>query len=184
MPSRLNKLVVNELKEQFAGVDTCLLIDFTDLSGRKAAALRRQLRAECGAGASFSIIKASLARRAFGEVDGMAPLAAESEGLLTGPTGIAYGADDPVLMARTVADWGKKEKVLRFKGGLLAGRPLAAEAAAALAKIPPKNVLMAQVVGTIAAPLTGLLAVAQGPIRKLLGLADALAKKQAEAETG
>ena len=178
MPSRLNKLVVTELKEEFRGVDTCLFVDFSGLSGRKAAELRRQLQAACGARVAFTIVKTSLAKRAFAELETMAPLVdGPLSKCLIGPTGVAYGADDPVVMARTLAEWGKKERVLRFKGGLLAGRPLAAGAAADLAKIPPRPVLIAQVIGTISAPLYGLLAVARGPIRKLLGVANALARK-------
>jgi len=180
MPSRLNQLTVSEIKKEFLSVDTCVLVDFTGLGGRKAADLRHQLRAACGEGAAFTVLKTTLARRAFAELQGMAALA-QGDAYLTGPTGIAYGADDPVVLARTLADWGKKEKTLKFKGGLLAGKPLAPDVVAQLAKIPPRPILLALVVGTIAAPLSGLLAVTQGPIRKFVGLVDALAKKKAEA---
>ncbi len=185
MPSRLNKLMVEELAEKFRQVDTCIFVDFTGLTGRKAADLRHQLQATCGQAAAFTMVKASLAKRAFAQIEGMAALADDGllDELTTGPTGIAYGSEDPVQAARTLPEWSKKERVLRFKGGLLAGRPLAAEAVAELAKIPPKHILMARVVGTIAAPLTSLLRVAQGPIRKLLGLADALAEQNARKET-
>jgi len=184
MPSRLNKLVVSELSEKFHGVDTCFFVDFTGLTGRKAADLRHQLRSACGEDAALTVVKTSLARRALAQAaDGQAPAGGPVNGFLEGPTAIAYGADDPVLLARTLADWAKKEASIRFKGGLLVGRPLAAEAVAALAQIPPKPILMGQVVGTIAAPLTSLLNVGTGLIRKLLGLCDALAKKNAEADS-
>lgn len=181
MPSRLNRLMLRELTEQFGKVHTCFFVDFTGLSGRKAADLRHQLRSTCGETASFSVVKTSLARRAFAQdedlsalVDG--PLAE----CLAGPTAVAYGADDPALLARTLADWGKKERLLRFKGGLFAGQPLSAAAVTELAKIPPKPILMGHVVGAIAAPLTSFLNVGTGLIRKVMGLADALAKKKAE----
>jgi len=135
------------------------------------------LRAACGEGASLSVLKASIARLAFGE---KAVAEADLDRYLAGPTAVAFGADDPVVLARTLAEWGKKEHLLPFKGGLLDGQALAADAVSALAKIPPKAVLMSMVIRTIAAPLTSLLGVAQGPIRKLLGLADALAKKKSE----
>ena len=135
--------------------------------------------AACGQAAQFNVVKTALARRSFAEIKSLSPLAE----CLKGPTGVAYGVDDPVLLARTLADWGKKEQVLRLKGGVLSGRPLGADDVAALAKIPPRPILMAQVVGTIAAPIRSLLAVAQGPIRKLLGLAEALAKKKEELTT-
>ena len=53
---------------------------------------------------------------------------------------------------------------------------------AELAKIPPKPVLMGQVIGTIAAPLTSLLGICQGLLRQVAGLADALAKQKTESE--
>jgi len=159
-----------------------LFVDFTGLTGRRAAELRRQLKTSCGKGAKIAVVKTTLAKKALSQF-GNADDGALAE-LFTGPTAIAYGADDPVILAKTLVEWGKKEqKQLRLKGGLLDGRPLRATAVAALAKIPPKHVLIAQVIGTIAAPLTGLLGVAQGPIRQLLGLAEALAKKK-QAESG
>jgi len=166
-----------ELKHKFQDLNNCVFVDFTGLNGRKAADLRRQIRIACGQTASLSVVKTTLVRRALNE---LGKDDASVTRFLTGPTGIAYGADDPVVLAKTLADWAKKEQVLHFKGGFLEGRPMAAETVGDLAKIPPKNVLMAQVVGTIAAPLQGLLAIAQGPVRKLLGLAEALAKKKAE----
>jgi len=185
MPSRLNKLMLEELKKGFHDVDTCVFVDFTGLTGRKAAALRDRLREACGAGAAFTVVKNSLARRAVADSPGMSSLDdAALDALLAGPTAVAYGADDPALVARTLAEWGTKGKRLRFKGGLLSGSPMAAETVAELAKIPPKNVLMAQAVGTAAAPLTGLLAVAQGVLRKLVGLADAMAKQKDESSAG
>ena len=181
MPSRLNKLMLRELTEQFGKADTCLFVDFSGLSGRKAADLRHQLRSTCGEAATFSVVRTSLAKRAFAQNEGLSALVdGPLAECLAGPTAIAYGADDPALLARTLADWGRKEQLLRFKGGLFAGRPLSAGAAAELAKIPPRPILMAHVIGAIAAPLTSFLNVGTGLIRKVMGLADALAKKKTE----
>jgi len=183
MPSRLNQLVAKELSERFRGIDTCVFVDFTGLSGRKAAELRNQIQSACGDGAVFTVLKTSLARRALANNENMKELL-ESPGdeCLSGPTGMAYGADDPVALVRTLAQWGKKEKLLKFKGGVLAGRLLPADTVAELAKIPPKPVLMGQVVGMIAAPITSLLGLCQGLLRQIAGLADALAKQFDDAQ--
>jgi large subunit ribosomal protein L10 len=181
MPSRLNTLMLEELTEKFRGVRDCVFVDFTGLDGRKAADLRNQLEKTCGEEAAFLVVKGALARRALVEGGSVLEPDADLDAFFTGPTAVAYGPGDPVEVVRTIFDWGKKENLLRFKGGLLDGRPLAADAVGALALIPPKHILMAQVIGTIAAPLSGLLGVAQGTIRKLLGLADALVKKKSEA---
>ena len=178
MPSRLNQLVAKELSERFQDVDTCVFVDFTGLSGRKAAELRDQIHSACGGRAAFTVVKTSLARRALANNENMKGLIESPGGeCLSGPTGMAYGADDPVALVRTLAEWGKKENLLRFKGGVLAGRLLPADTVAQLAKIPPKPVLMGQVVGMIAAPITSLLGLCQGLLRQIAGLADALAKQ-------
>jgi len=178
MPSRLNELVVKELTEKFGGVDTCVFVDFSGLSGRKAAELRNQIQSACGDNAAFTVVKTALAKRAFADNESMADLVeGPLDGYLAGPTGVAYGADDPIVLVRTLAEWSKKEKLLEFKGGVLSGRPLPADAVAELAKIPPKPVLMGMVVGMAAAPLTSLLGLCQGLLRQIAGLADALAKQ-------
>ncbi|MFH1731114.1 MAG: 50S ribosomal protein L10 [Planctomycetota bacterium] len=178
MPSRLNQLVAKELSERFQDVDTCVFVDFTGLSGRKAAELRNQIQSACGAAAAFTVVKTSLARRALANNENMTELLRGPVGeCLSGPTGMAYGAADPVALVRTLAEWSKKESLLKFKGGVLSGRPLPADAVAELAKIPPKPVLMGQVVGMIAAPITSLLGLCQGLLRQIAGLADALAKQ-------
>ena len=183
MPRRLNELVVRELKETFGGVDTCFFMDFTGLSGRKASDLRRQLRTACGDQTALTIVKASLAKRALAELPALSGPTAPLEDYLEGPTAVAFGADDPVLLARTLADWSRKQNLLRFKGGVLAGRPLPAGAVAELARIPPKPILMGLVVATIAAPLTSLLGVAQAVIRQAIRLADVLAEQKAQPQT-
>ncbi len=180
MPSRLNQLMVRELADRFRGVDTCVFLDFTRLNGRRATDLRDQLRSACGATTKIMVVKATLAQRAL-EVAGTVSDAS----LLRagGPTAIAYGADDPVLLVRTLLDWSRKPGntgTLRLKGGVLAGRPLPANAVAELATIPPMPILMGQVVGAIAAPIAAMLGLGQGLLRQIVGLADALAKKKAE----
>ena len=183
MPSRLNELILKELGEKLHDLDTCVFVDFSGLGGRKAAELRNQLQAECGDDAAFTVVKAAIAKRAFADNESMAALLdGPLSEYLAGPTAIAYGADDPVVLVRTLAEWGKKEQLLKFKGGVLSGRAMPAATVAELAKIPPKPVLMGQVVGTIAAPLTSLLGVCQGLLRQVAGLADALAKQKADSE--
>jgi large subunit ribosomal protein L10 len=187
MPSRLNQLVVSELTNKFADTDTVLFVNFSGLNGRKAAALRSKMREECGDGADVTVVKTSLLKRAFQDIEALHVEEETLDRLLEGPTAVAHGADDPVQLAKMLADWMEKEKVLEFKGGILAGRPLPADGVIALSKIPPKPVLLGQVVGSCAAPLTSMLGVCQGLLRQIVGLADALREKMgggSEADPG
>ncbi|MFO7899128.1 MAG: 50S ribosomal protein L10 [Planctomycetota bacterium] len=183
MPSRLNELMLDELKEQFADVDTCVFVDFSGLSGRQAVALRDQLRARCGDRAVLSVVKTSLVRRAFAEIEHLsAATEGEMAAVLDGPTAVAYGADDPAVLAKVIAEWAKKEKLTTLKGGVLAGRLLPAEAAGRLARIPPGPVLMGQVIGSAAGPLRAALGIARTMIRRAVSVVDALAKQKQEDE--
>ncbi len=183
MPNRLNKLMLEEMKAKFAEIETCVFLDFTGLSGRQAAALRRQLRARCGEGAELSVVKTSLARRALAAHEDISPgVTEELAKILDGPTAMAYGADDPATLAKVIAEWAKKNDLMKLKGGMLDGRPLAAEAAGKLAELPTRQVLLGQAVGVGVAPLRAALGVASGMIRQVLTLADALAKKKEETE--
>jgi large subunit ribosomal protein L10 len=169
--------MVEELRDQFADTQTALFVSFSGLSGRKAAGLRNQLRDECGDAADFTVVKTSLMKRALRDIEALHLEDKDLNRLLDGPTAVAHGAEDPVQLAKLLADWMEKEKVLEFKGGILAGRPLPAERVIALSKIPPKPVLLGQVVGGCAAPLTSTLGVCQGLLRQIVGLADALRTK-------
>ncbi len=180
MPSRLNELMVKELAGRFSGVDTCVFLDFTGLNGRKASDLRDQLRTACGSAAKLLVVKATLAQRALETAGTVSDANVLRAG---GPTAVACGADDPVLLVRTLSDWIRKPGnagTLRFKGGVLAGRPLSASSVVELAAIPPRPVLMGQVVGAIAAPIASMLGLGQGLLRQIVGLADALAKQKSQ----
>lgn len=182
MPSRLNQLTIQEILKTFDGVDTCMFVDFTGLDGRRTADLRRQLRQTCGKGTAFTVVKTSLAKHAFKQMNQFEMPEEALAKYLSGPTGIVFGADDPVVLAKALTEWGKKEKKpLNIKGGILDGKPLAAEAVVQLSKIPPRQVLLAKVAGAVAAPLTTFLAATQAPIRKLNGVLEALAKQKGAA---
>ena len=89
--------------------------------------------------------------------------------LLQGPTAIAYCHGDPVRVAKTIQDFIKEKKKAAIRGGKL--QRSAADSAPtwrALASLPSREVLIAQLVGAIASPLQGLANVLNGPIRGLV----------------
>jgi large subunit ribosomal protein L10 len=112
------------------------------------AELRAKLR---DADASFRIVKNSLTE-----------LAADKAGLqdlkpmLEGPTALALVRGDAAIAAKALSDTARQLRILEFKGGLLNGSALTAEEVQSIARLPARNVLEGQLVGTIAAPLTGL----------------------------
>ena len=159
--------VVTELAEQLRSTESLIVADYRGLTNAQLEELRAKLR---GSGARFQVVKNTLTRRAVEEVGSESLLA-----LLEGPTAIAFVETDgdPVAVAKALSDTARDTKVLTLRGGLLAGSSIDAEAIEALAKLPAPEVVKAQLVGVIVAPLTGLVSLLAAPVRDLVGLIDA-----------
>ena len=166
------QVTVQELVEKLGQAKGAVLTDYRGISVVKMTELRRQLRQS---GIEFKVVKNTLTKRAAREL-GIADL----DQYLEGPTAIAYSLIDPVAPAKSISEFIKIGKVLEIKAGLLEGKVISAAGVQALADLPPREVLIAQVVGAIAAPLSGFLRVLQGPIRKF-GYALEAVRKQKEA---
>src|SRR6188508_606790 len=132
-------------------------------------------------GARFAVVKNTLTRRA-AEAAGSDTLLA----LLEGPTAIAFleSDGDPVAVAKALVDAARETRVLALRGGMLEGRPVEAEEIESLAKLPPEDVLRAQVLGAIAAPVTAIVGLFAAPLQNLYGLIDArIEQLQAQGDT-
>ena len=170
--------LVTELTERLKSSQTLIVADYRGLTNAEIDALRGKLLEE---GARFSVVKNTLTRRA-AEAAGADALLA----LLEGPTAIAFleSGGDPAAVAKALADTAKTTRVLAIKGGLLEGRPMSAEEVDALAKLPPADVVRAQLLGAITGPLTTLVALFNAPLQNLVGLIDArIEQLQAEGDT-
>lgn len=159
--------VVEELTERLKTTDSLIVADYRGLTNAQLAGVRGSLRQH---GATFTVVKNSLTRRAAEGAGSEALLA-----LLEGPTAIAFvQADgDPIAVAKALADTARETKVLSLRGGILAGKPMAAEDVEELAKLPAPDVLKSQLVGVIVAPLTQVLGLLTAPLTDLVGLVDA-----------
>ena len=141
--------VVDEIADQIRAAGTIFAVDYRGLSVSDAADLREALR---GADARFRIVKNSLSERAADQAGAPA-----LKPLLEGPTALTLVHGDAALAAKALGDAGRRLRILAFKGGLMNGTTLSAEDVGMIARLPARDVLSAQLVGTIAAPLTGLL---------------------------
>jgi large subunit ribosomal protein L10 len=98
--------------------------------------------------------------------------------LLEGPTAIAFGWSDEVTPARLLTEFARRNRLVHVKGGLVGGRSLDAAQVGQVAQLPSREVLLAQLLGALQAPLTQTLEVIQAPLREVAGLAQALVDKQ------
>ncbi len=159
--------VIEELTERLSSADALLVADYRGLTNSQLASLRVELLKH---GAKLSVVKNTLTRRA-AEAAGADALLA----MLEGPTAIAFVEADgnAVAVAKALSDAAKDTKILALRGGVLSGNPITGDEIERLAKLPPLEVLQAQLVGVIVAPLTQLAAVLNAPLQNLVGLIDA-----------
>ena len=146
--------VVEDVKQRFADADAVLLTDYRGLSVGRIAELRRSLTP---AGADYKIYKNTLVRLATNEAG------LDLDDLLVGPTALAFvntkedgSPGDPAAVAKALRDFAKDNKSLVVKGGVLADKTLSADDINALAELPSREVLLAQLAGAFQAPLTKL----------------------------
>ncbi len=164
---------VAEIRELLANAKCAVLVDFCGLSVAQDTALRRKMRE---AGVTYRVVKNTLLRIAAQEagIEGL-------EQVLEHNTAIAVAKEDPVAVAKIVCDCAKETKILKVKIGLLDGKAISAEEVKALAALPPKEVLIAKVLGSMNAPISGLVNVLQGTIRNVVYALDAVRKAKESA---
>ena len=151
---------VKQIASDLKSCDVYYIVDYRGLTYSESAELRRRL---VKVDATLKVVKNTLAKRAATEagVDGL-------EALLQGPTAIVYAKGDAVQTAKTIQDFIRENKKISVRGGKLESTMLAASDVETLATLPSREQLIARLVGTLAAPLSGLVTVLNGPIRQLV----------------
>lgn len=150
------QLVVQELVEKLRSNRGTVLTDYRGISVAKDTDLRSKLRK---AGVEYRVVKNTLLQ--------LAAEAAGIEGLdkyLEGPTAIAMSLD-PVAPAKTLSEWVKVNKMLEIKGGIYEGKVFDQAGMAVIAALPPREIMLSSVLGTILAPLSAFATVVDA-IRK------------------
>lgn len=166
---------VAEIKEKLAGTKGAVLTNYRGLSVKMDTKLRRKLRE---AGVEYKVVKNTYTRIAAAEI-GIAGL----DQYLEGPTAIAISTTDPVAPAKVLSDFIKENKLqsMEIKAGLVEGVVIDEKGVKALASLPPREVLIAKMLGSMQAPITGLVNVLQGNIRNLAYVLEAVRKQKESA---
>ena len=170
MPTAEKAQTIDELAEKLRDSKGTVLLDYRGLNVAAITALRRHLGAE---DVEFHVAKNTLLRIAAER----AAVSVTPE-LLTGPTAIAFGWRDEVTPARLLTEFARRNRVVQVKGGIVGGQPLNAAQIGQVAELPPREVLLAQLLGVMHAPLAKLLGTVQAPAREVAGLALALQQKR------
>ena len=149
---------IDDLHEMFTGANNAYLVEFTGLNVAQVTDLRRKTRKADG---SYRVVKNRLAIRA---AEGT-PLAGQIE-LFDGPTAVAYVKDDPVALAKVLAEF-QKNSSLKVKGLIIDGKSMPAVSLAAIVSLPTRPELIAQFAMMIKSPVQNFALLLKAPIRDL-----------------
>ncbi|KAB8188860.1 50S ribosomal protein L10 [Nonomuraea phyllanthi] len=163
---------VAELKREFEGSAAAVLTEYRGLT----VAQLKELRTSLGENAKFAVAKNTLTKIAANEA-GLAGL----DGLLAGPTAIAFVNGDVVEAAKGLRDFAKANPLLVIKGGVLEGKTLDAAEITKLADLESREVLLAKLAGALKAKQSAAAAVFAALPTQMAQLADALRAKRDEA---
>lgn len=150
---------VKEITELLKGSNLMILANYRGLNVTQMQTFRRDLRQYDSA---FRVVKNTLTG-----------IAANNAGLedirpfLEGPTAIVTSGEDPVGPAKATQNFARTSRMLEIKAGVLEGNLIPVSEVERLASLPPRQELLGKVVGTMNAPLVGLVGVLSGPVRSL-----------------
>jgi large subunit ribosomal protein L10 len=157
---------VEEISDRLKRARVAVLTDYRGLTVSQLQDLRTRLR---GGDVEYRVVKNTLARRA--AVDAGHP---EFQDVLTGPVAIAFGYEDVSLPAKLLGEFARTTRLqLNITGGLVEGRVMSGDQMRQLADLPPRDVLISQLAGTIQSPIAQLAGALQAPLSMLAGALEA-----------
>lgn len=151
--------MVADYVDKMSQSEALILTDYRGLSVAAISDLRRQLREVDG---TFQVVKNTLFLRAL-EQAGL-PIPDEQ---MEGPLAVAYCLGDAPPTAKALMGFAKEQDVLEVRGAIMGGNLLDAEAVKSLADLPPREFLLAQLVGAVQGPMSSLVSTLQAPMREL-----------------
>jgi large subunit ribosomal protein L10 len=165
--------LVGEIAEGLGRASIALVSEYRGMTAGEATEVRRRLRAVRG---ELRVAKNTLIRRAIKDTAFTA-----LDDKLGGPVGLILSFADPVELAKTVTGMRELGDKFKLRGGVLDGKPLTGEEIQALAALPPREVVLAQLLGLIMAPATRVVRLLNEPGSALARVVDAIGKKNGDA---
>ena len=167
------KAVVDALSGKIKEATSVVFVDYKGITVAQDTELRRKMRE---AGVHYNVVKNTLLRIAAEQagIEGLEPSLEKN-------TAIAVSPEDPVAVAKIVCEFAKENKELKVKVGVLDGKVIGADEIKALASLPPKEVLIAKMLGSMNAPISGFVNVLQGTIRNVVYALEAVRKQKESA---
>lgn len=160
----------NQIKDNLKNSQSVFIVKYSKLNSPDLTALRMSLK---GSKARLFVVKNSVARRALKD-SVLEPLVKTIEG----PCGMVFVKEEPASISRLLYNFSKDHQQLILEGGFLEDKVFGTKDIEALAKLPPKEVLRAQVVIALKSPLSGFVMVLSHPLRKFVICLDQIKQKK------
>ncbi len=161
---------IEELKKKFSEAKAVIFTDYKGMTVAELSDLRRLLRA---GGVEYSIVKNTLARIASQDT----PISV-AKSAFKGPVAVAIGYKDPVMTAKKVIEFSKKNEKLKLSAGVIEGKLYNFAEVKAIADLPPREVLLSMMAGAFQAPLSKMAAALSATVSSFAYAMSALKTKK------
>lgn len=171
MSNPKKEATIQSIQEKLQAAAAIVFADYRGLSAGQMEELRHSI---AEANSTLQVLKNSLVKIALEREGYELP----EESVLEGPTAVLFSSDNLADSFKAIAEFAEKNELPQIKGGYLEQQILPVEKITKIAKLPPINVLQAQVVGQLNAPITGLVYQLQGQLSGLVYTLQALKEKK------
>lgn len=170
MPTAKKEAAITQLRDRLSNSKNLFFTNYAGLTVEQITKLRTELRKD---GSTYSVVKNTLFSIAAGD-----DLAKQIERFMAGPTGVVFAGEDPVAPAKAIKQFSDDVKTLEVKAAFIDGALVGAAQVNALAALPPKDQLIAKMIGSLASPLRGLVTVLSGNTSGLVRALNALREQR------
>ena len=171
--SRVSKdLIIKEIEKEIKRGEPFFVARHDAVPASNIDKLRAKLR---GSKTRYFVVKNTLGQKAF-ERAKLQDIADK----IQGACGIAFTSGDAVASSKVLMEFAKENESFKVQAGYMGGRLMSVDQVKVLASLPSREVLLAKVVGTMQAPISGFVNVLAGTLRKLVNVVDAIQKKKSQ----
>ena len=170
MKKEQKAVTIDQLRDELGRSQAVFVTDYMGLNVEKTTRLRKSVKA---AGGTYKVVKNTLLERAS---QGLPAHVLEDS--FAGPTAVAMAFKDPVAIAKILVDFAKENEKLEIQTGVLGRQVLTAEDVQSLARMPGREQLLAQMLGSLNAPATNFVGVMAAMLRQLFYVLSAIEKQK------
>jgi large subunit ribosomal protein L10 len=166
--------LVQVLHDELGKSQAVFVTDYMGLTVERITKLRREIK---GVGGSYQVVKNTLLRRA---TEGTPAKGIEQ--FFVGPTAIAIAKTDAVAVAKALVNFAKDNEKFEIQAGMLGNRAITASDIQELSKMPPREVLLARMLGSLNAPVSNFVGVLSAIVSQLVYVLKAIENKKSQGE--